>query len=375
MADEEQPRDKPYRVYRARRPRRASRDDELLSEGPLRDPRLDGGERRPARHRDATPGPAVTRGVRDLAPRRRRRFRWWQVPLILLAVVVVAGVVLLAVAWPGLSRFDRAVDKANRRLDRDAYGQLAPDRGWIWRNGTTVLLLGTDSKAGEPARSDTILLMRFNPRTHHVNQLSIPRDTRVEIPGRGPDKINEAMFWGGPALALRTVQDYLGIPINHVMVVDFKGFPRLVNAVGGVDMYVPKTVTTVAGSNRRTVVFRKGWHHFDGKYAMLYVRIRYADDDFHRAARQQAFVAALQKKLAQPSNLRRLPDIGRRFMSGVATDLTTWEILQLGWLKWRADGGARLVMKGDTGYVGGVSYVFPPDERTRERLVRRFLEY
>jgi len=375
MAEHDRPQDKPYRVYRARAPRRARRDDDLLSDSPLRDPRRDANGRGPRPPRGPSPTPGGARPARDLAPRRRRRLRWWHVPLVLFATVVVAGVVALAVSWPGLTRFDRAVDKANRRLPREAYAQLAPDQGWIWRNGTTVLLLGTDSKAGEPARSDTIMLMRFNPRTHHVNQLSIPRDTRVEIPGRGPDKINEAMFWGGPALALRTVQDYLGIPVNHVMVVDFKGFPRLVNAVGGVDMYVPKTVSTVAGSNRRTVVFKRGWHHFDGKYAMLYVRIRYVDDDFHRAARQQAFVAALQKKLVQPSNLPRLPEIGRRFMSGVATDLTTWEILQLAWLKWRADGGARLVMKGETGYVGGVSYVFPPDDRTRARLVRRFLEY
>ncbi len=60
---------------------------------------------------------------------------------------------------------------------------MSPDDGWIWRNGTTLLLLGVDSKAGEPARSDTILLMRFNPKTHTINQLSIPRDTRVDVPG------------------------------------------------------------------------------------------------------------------------------------------------------------------------------------------------
>ena len=67
----------------------------------------------------------------------------------------------------------------------------------ILRNPTTILVLGTDSRLGEPARSDTIMLMRFDPDTHTVNQLSIPRDTKVEVPGRGTMKINEAMFWGG----------------------------------------------------------------------------------------------------------------------------------------------------------------------------------
>jgi LCP family protein required for cell wall assembly len=276
------------------------------------------------------------------------------------ATLVVTGVVLTVLAWPGYQKFDRAVDKANKRVDAKTRAQLSPGDGWIWRSGTTLLLLGVDSKAGEPARSDTILLMRFNPKTRMVNQLSIPRDTRVEIPGYGTDKINTAMFYGGSALAVETIQDFTGIPINHVMVVNFQGFPRLVNAVGGVDMMVPKTISTTAGSNARTVVYKKGMHHFDGKNAMLYVRIRYADDDFHRASRQQAFVQALQKKLARPSNITKLPEIGKRFMSGVATDLTTNQILQLGYLKWRAKGGKKMVMVGTPGWDGGVAYVFPP---------------
>jgi len=287
--------------------------------------------------------------------------------------VVIAGVVVTVIAWPGYQKFDRAVDKANTRIDKKTLAQLTADDGWIWRKGTTLLLFGVDSKAGEPARSDTIMLMRFNPGTRTVNQLSIPRDTRVQLPNGSVDKINAAMFWGGPSAAVQTVEEFTGIPVNHVMIVDFKGFPRLVNAVGGVDMRVPKTISTVAGASGRTVVFKEGMHHFDGKYAMLYVRIRYADDDIHRAQRQQAFVQALQKKIAQPSNISKLPEIGKKFMSGVATDLTTNEILQLGYLKWRAKGGRKIVMAGTPGWEGGVAYVFPPDQAAKDKLVRQFL--
>ena len=304
---------------------------------------------------------------------KRRRFRWWFVPVGLLAVLIIAGVVVTVLAWPGYKKFDRAVDKANKRIDKKTRAELTADDGWIWRNGTTLLLLGVDSKAGEPARSDTIMLMRFNPRTHTINQLSIPRDTRVQLPNGTYDKINTAMFWGGPSMAVQTVKQFLGIDVNHVMVVDFKGFPRLVNAVGGVDLDVPKTITTVAGANGRTVVFKEGMHHFDGKNAMLYVRIRYADDDFHRAARQQQFVQALQKKIAQPSNITKLPEIGKRFMSGVATDLTTNQILELGYLKWRATGGKKIVMVGAPGWDGGVAYVFPPSDAEKQKLVHQFL--
>ena len=372
---------KPYKRYKAGRARRSSVDDELAGARPPREPRPrdDGGgagarpvsaDRSDGEYRRYGPAPAGGAGT---APKRRRGFRWWFVPVGLLVALIIAGVVVTVLAWPGYQKFDRAVDNSNKRLDKKTRAELTPDDGWIWRNGTTLLLLGVDSKAGEPARSDTILLMRFNPRTHTINQLSIPRDTRVQMPNGSYDKINTAMFWGGPSLAVQAVKRFLGVDVNHVMVVDFKGFPRLVNAVGGVDMNVPKTISTIAGGRGRIVVFKQGMYHFDGKYAMIYVRIRYADDDFHRAARQQQFVQALQKKIAQPSNITKLPEIGTKFMSGVATDLTTNQILELGYLKWRATGGKKMVMVGTPGLLGGVAYVFPPTDAEIRKMVHQFL--
>jgi len=108
---------------------------------------------------------------------------------------------------------------------------------------------------------------------------------------------------------------------------------------------------------------------------MIYVRIRYADNDFKRAERQQAFVRALQKKIAQPSNLTKLPDVGRKFMSGVDTDLTTTQLLQLGWVKWRADDkrGEHWVLAGEPAYIGGTAYVLPPSDEKKARILRQFL--
>jgi len=373
---------KPYRTYKVGRARRSSIDDELAGARPARQRAPREGERSPKGYqRYDSASAAGGRGTKAAGkggrpPRRRRRFRWWFVPVGLLLTLIVAAVVVIVLAWPGYKKFDRAVTAANHRfdkVDKKTRAQLTPDDGWIWRKGTTLLLLGVDSKAGEPARSDTILLLHFNPAKHTINQLSIPRDTRVELPGRGYDKINAAMFWGGPSQAVQTVKQFLGIPINHLMVVNFQGFPRLVNAVGGVDMYVPKTISTEAGGKGRIVVFKQGMHHFDGKYGMLYVRIRKADDDFHRAARQQQFVQALQKKLARSSNITKLPEIGRRFMSGTVTDLTTNQILELVYLKWRAKGGKKAVMVGAPAWVGGVAYVLPPDDAEKQRIVHAFL--
>jgi LCP family protein required for cell wall assembly len=410
MQDDETDGRKPYRTYRAKGARRTPLDDELAGARPERraasrqappreTPPRDNGrgyappEREYRRYAAGGAGGGEDfyedRGVygRDdaadarraptakaAAPRRRRRFRWWHAVVALLILLIVAAVVATVLAWPGYKQFDHAVTLANNRFYKKQHVRLTPDGGWIVRNGTTVLLLGVDSKAGEPARSDTIMLMRFDPAHHTINQLSIPRDTRVELPGRGYNKINEAIFWGGPALAVKTIEKFTGIPINHVMVVNFQGFPRLVNAVGGVDLNVPKTISTTVGGRGRIVTFKKGMHHFDGKYAMAYVRIRKADDDFHRAARQQQFVQALQKKLMRPSNVTKLPLIGKRFMSGVATDLTTNQILELAYLKWRAHGGSHQVMVGEPALIGGVDYVLPPPDAQKQRMIHRFLD-
>jgi len=385
---------KPYKTYKASsRPRRSQLDDELAGARPPRRRPSDSdgaaGPTYPPRSDKAyqTYGPAPDSKAAKkrakkagAAPGRRRRFRWWHIPVAVFALVIIAGVVVTVLAWPGYQKFDRAVDKANKRVDKKTRAQLTPDDGWIWRKGTTVLLFGLD-EAGLPAHSDTVMLMRFNPGSHKVNTLSIPRDTLVNVDGYGQQKLTQAMWYGGPSLAVKTVEEFTGIPINHVMVVGFQGFPRLVNSVGGIDMYVPETVTTgagpgIPGSTQRVVTFKKGMHHFDGKNAMLYVRIRkaYAEGDFTRATRQQAFIQALQKKLMQPGNITKLPDIGKHFMSGVSTDLTTNEILQLAYLKWRAGGGKKQVMKGESGWYEGQSVVLPPSESTRARMTERFLE-
>ena len=396
--DEDREGAKPYKTYKARRPRRTQVDDELAGARPARErPRANGRDDsgsapdypRQSDRAYRTYGPAPENGRKagkkankgaGQAPRRRRRFRWWFIPVGVFAVLAIAGVVFTVLAWPGYQKFDRAVDKANKRVDKKTRAQLSADNGWIWRNGTTVALFGLDA-AGLPAHSDTIMLMRFDAKTHAINQLSIPRDTLVNVDGYGQQKITQAMWYGGPSLALKTVKDFTGIPINHIMVVSFQGFPRLVNSVGGVDFYVPQTVTTgagpgVAGSTQRVVTFNKGMHHFDGKNAMLYVRIRkayVAGGDFTRAARQQAFLQALQKKLMRPSNITKLPEIGKHFMSGVTTDLTTNQILELAYLKWRATGGKKQVMKGDFGWYQQQAVVLPPSDAQKEKVIARFL--
>ena len=216
MADSDRQGSKPYKTYKAGRGKRRALDDELAGARPAREPKRrqpDAAAPGPARQRPARPtratrsyGAAPATGRSDKRRRPAAAPPRTPAPLPLVARPRRA----LPRCWsspassspsspgPGYQKFSRSVEAANRRLDKvaganahvdhDVRAQLTPDNGWIWRKGTTLLLFGVDSKAGEPARSDTIMLMRFNPGTHTINQLSIPRDTLRARPRTGVDE-------------------------------------------------------------------------------------------------------------------------------------------------------------------------------------------
>ena len=304
-------------------------------------------------------------------PDRRRRFHWWYLLAIPLALLVALGV------WGflGYSTFNKAVAKSNHRIGKVARAALVDPHGGVLGTPTTLLVLGSDRRGHEPARSDSILLMRFDPKTHTVSQLSIPRDTLVDVPGRGQMKINEAYFWGGSALAVKVISDFTGVPINHVMLVNFQGFPDLIDSVGGVVVNVPSDLTSWYSGNT-TVHFKKGPQLMNGKRALIYSRVRHSDNDFMRMGRQQQVVQALEAKIARPGNVFRLPAIGAQFMKGVGTDLTTSQIMGLAYIDWRAKGAHqyKLVLPGTPEMIGGGSYVVV-DPAVKARTVHRFLSH
>ena len=152
------------------------------------------------------------------------------------------------------------------------------------------------------------MLMRYGGGK--ASRLSIPRDTLVNIPGFGPNKINAAYAFGGPALMIQTVKEYLGIEINHIVEVDFEGFPKFVDAMGGVKMTFGKCI--VSRFEGRTVRFRKGEHKLDGQEALDVVRIRKnrcapEESDLTRARRQQQFLEAVKGRIFSPFTFPRWP--------------------------------------------------------------------
>lgn len=178
----------------------------------------------------------------------------------------------------------------------------------------TVLLGGSDSRSpGEiarlttegwrpgAARSDTIMLLHLPASRSEAYLVSIPRDTWVNVPGHGRMKINAAFSLGGPQLYFETVRAFAGIPIDHIAIMDWAGFRQLTDAVGGVEVTVPRTVH----DSMNDVTWRAGKHQLDGERAMLYVRQRFGlkHGDFDRINRQQNFLRALLGKVAASETL------------------------------------------------------------------------
>jgi LCP family protein required for cell wall assembly len=220
-----------------------------------------------------------------------------------------------------------------------------------------------------------MMLLHTDPSRHRLIYLSIPRDLRVTVPGYGTQKINAAMQIGGPKLAVETADALLGsqLRINHVVVVDFGSFVSLVDAVGGIDVDVPENIlsnkfdcpyTATRCQTWKGWYFAKGVHHLNGHQALIYSRIRENQldprtTDFTRQQNQQKVMQATLSKIASVSMYFRLPFSGGDLMKPLATDLSTWQFLQLGWVKFRS-GSVIHCRLGGNDYGDG--YITPDQE-------------
>jgi LCP family protein required for cell wall assembly len=175
----------------------------------------------------------------------------------------------------------------------------------------TILVLGSDRRWADRrdksnARSDTIMLIRLDPDQAATAVLSIPRDLKVTIPGHGTDKINAAYSVGGPALTLRTIKTLLGVKVNHVINVNFKGFREAVDAVGCVytdidRRYYHSNAGLPVSERYAEIDIEPGYQRLCGQDALDYVRFRHADSDLVRAARQQDFLRAAKDQISTSS--------------------------------------------------------------------------
>ncbi|GAP62627.1 hypothetical protein ARMA_1050 [Ardenticatena maritima] len=252
----------------------------------------------------------------------------------------------------------------------------------VHRGPVHVLVLGIDQRPGEngPFRTDTMLLVRFNPATRRIALLSIPRDLWVDIPTVGENRINTAHFFGGPDLARQTVQQTLGVAVHYYVVVNFDGFTQIIDAMGGIDVDVPETLHDenypTEDYGVTTIHIEAGPHHMDGRTALIYARSRYSTNDFDRAQRQQQILAAMKARLQQPGAWWRLPRVAQAVFNAVESDIPQREWVALGVIALRAKTIERLAIGPDqvTPYItANGAYVLLPNWDAINEVVHAFL--
>lgn len=235
-----------------------------------------------------------------------------------------------------------------------------------------IVVLGVDERSDDVGRSDTLFVVMFDSSNKSASLLSVPRDTRVRIDGYGWDKINHAYAYGGRELTQKTVEELLGLKINNYVMVDFKGFTGLVDAIGGIDIDVEKDMYYHDTWDGFTVDLKKGRQHLDGETAIQYVRYRDEDGDIGRIRRQQHFLMAMYDKITSANMLLHIPGLAKQLTSMVKTDLPMGDMMDLGRVLHamvKEKGLSMAMLPGTPEYINGVSYWLPDITDLREMMV------
>ena len=238
-----------------------------------------------------------------------------------------------------------------------------------------IIVLGVDERAEEHdvGRSDTLFVVMFDTKNKAASLLSVPRDTRVRIKGHGWDKINHAYAYGGRELTQKTTEELLGIKINNYVMVDFKGFVGLVDAIGGVDINVEKNMYYYDAWDGFKIDLKKGMQHMDGKTAIQYVRYRDEEGDIGRIRRQQHFIMAVYDRITSANMLLHIPGLAKQLTNMVKTDLPLTDMVDLGralHAMVKAKGLAMATVPGTPEYIDGISYWLPDITDLREQMVK-----
>ncbi len=229
----------------------------------------------------------------------------------------------------------------------------------------TFLIIGSDSRGKENGRADTIIVVRVYLQKERVILISIPRDYRVKVPGYGKRKINSAYALGGSRLMIETVSRYLDLEINHYAVIDFVGFKKVVDSLGGVTVNVEKRLYEKGHSN---INLYPGVQRLNGNQALAFVRFRHdKEGDFGRIRRQQEFIRALSEEFLTPAAIPRYPRIANIIAENLETDMSISELI--GYARLYAGFENKdiqaIMLPGETKNINGVSFVVPEEEKVK----------
>jgi LCP family protein required for cell wall assembly len=285
---------------------------------------------------------------------------------VLWIILSIIGVLVLSTGGYAFYLYKSAADTVasiHEDLNRDKSEKRSEEVKFSEKDPISILLMGVDERDGDAGRSDSLILMTVNPNTNSTQMISIPRDTRTEIIGKGKDdKINHAYAFGGTEMAINTVEHFLDIPIDYFVKINMESFKDTVDAVGGVE--VNNTLDFSYGG----FDFPEGLVSLDGEKALAYTRMRYEDPrgDFGRQDRQRQVIEAVIKKGANVSSITKFGDMFGVVRNNVKTNLTfdeMWEI-QANY-KAASQNLEQFQVNGKGDKIDGVYYFIVPEE---ERL-------
>ena len=385
---EEPPR---YNRYRARRRILPGAEEQLPAAGAAR--RAPGAT--PPGPRE--PRPASPPAPREAPPRRSLpRRRGVRVPgsgwrRLVTPKRLILSLIALLFAWLALSLVVFLVSSHFERIapPGDLAGVL-DSAGYPLTSANNILVLGSDRRQKNskepgaettgPGRSDSIMLIRTGGG--HAARLSIPRDTIVEIPGHGLQKINAAHAFGGPAESVRVIKRFLGIPINHVVEVNFENFPQLIDSMGGVDYTGGCIISRLDGGFSQggyTLRLQAGTHHINGKQALALARTRENlcapnQNDLQREEHQQALFNSMKSRLLSPWSFLRLPWIAWNAPPAIISDMSGETLI--GMFAGLAVGGTpptRVFKHPRATFISGVGDGLTVSEGERRAAIAEFL--
>lgn len=259
-----------------------------------------------------------------LKPKRRKT--------ILLAILIPLGVILISVFTYGYHLFSTAQTTMEESYEdvgrKNETSTLRAETVDPVDDHVSVLIIGIDEseeRAKEKYyRSDTLILATFNKDLGNVKLLSIPRDSRVFVPEVGYEtKINHAHFWGGPKSAMETVEEFLNVPVDYFVSLNFNAFIDVVDAIGGIEYNVPYDISEVNTKGQRNKVkISKGYQLLDGEKALALARTRRYDNDIERGKRQQEIIKTIANKVTSTSSVFRIDDLMDAVGSNMKTNLT-----------------------------------------------------
>ena len=303
-----------------------------------------------------------------------RRIRWWMWSLPVLLVAVILGVEVLAgpVSFQRLTQASQPdpdkVDTSTSDWVQEMFGEDEITEGPL-----NVLVLGVDTRPDSEemgSRTDTIMLVRVVPKSGNVKLLSVPRDLFVEVEPGGKDRINAAYNYGGVDETIEALENYSGVPIDHYATIDFEGFERVIDAMGGVRVDV--------GEDQFPEKWRmgEGVQRLNGHKALIYARYRGTPGaDLDRMQRQRELVAALRSEALRWHTIKTLPEIMQVMDENVQTDLDLDGSITLGQVLIRRGRHAEMTsqqLKGTPETLSDGNEVLIPDDDANKAILEDF---